>query len=494
MTRAWAAYGGISTVLTTYNRADFSSNDLLFFCYPRNNVITGLVHFTCSGLLSTRHLESRSHKTKIKRAKRPCVYYSNSSATFHCLLEGDLVFKLNPGPLNNGYEQSSARRFSRNSSNLITVHRQPYSGNHNAPSSLCLINSPSASSLKFCLLNSRSVRNKTGDLVDYISHDCKPDIVAITESWLGQHDDAVHVELCPEGYNLLDHTRKKRRGGGTALLFRDSVCVHKIDAGNRTSYEFSEWLIYLTSAEKMRVTVVYRPPYSGEHKVPTSVFFDEFSAYLESLLLCKERLLICGDFNIHVDSVDDPDSVKFRDLLESVGLQQHVKKSTHNNGHILDLIITRFTDSTICKEPQVDRFISHHASVICHVLASRPSKARRKITYRKLNSVDTDKLRRDVAASVLCDAVRVDPEDLPVGEIDNLVREYNMTLKNITDHHAPLKIKVLRARPSSPWYSAEIDAAKRRRRKAERAWRKNKSEASFKLFLKDPEELCHSPN
>ena len=31
-------------------------------------------------------------------------------------------------------------------------------------------------------------------------------------------------------------------------------------------------------------------------------------------------------------------------------------------------------------------------------------------------------------------------------------------------------------------YSAEIDAAKRRRRKAERAWRKNESEASFKLF------------
>ena len=87
-----------------------------------------------------------------------------------------------------------------------------------------------------------------------------------------------------------------------------------------------------------------------------------------------------------------------------------------------------------------------------------------------------------MAASVLCNTVRVDPEDLPVGEIDYLVREYNSTSKNITDHHAPLKTKVLRASPSAPWYSAEIDAAKRRRRKAERAWRKNKSEASFKLF------------
>ena len=135
-----------------------------------------------------------------------------------------------------------------------------------------------------------------------------------------------------------------------------------------------------------------------------------------------------------LESVDDPDSVKFRDLLESVGLRQHVKKSTHNNGHILDLIIPRFTDSTICKEPQVDRFISDHACVICHVLAPRPSKARRKITYRKLNSVDTDKLRRDVAASVLCNTVHVDPEDLPVGEIDNLVREYN---NDFEEHNRP---------------------------------------------------------
>ena len=34
---------------------------------------------------------------RTKPCKRPCSYYSNSSATFHCLLV-DLVFKLNPGP------------------------------------------------------------------------------------------------------------------------------------------------------------------------------------------------------------------------------------------------------------------------------------------------------------------------------------------------------------------------------------------------------------
>ena len=47
-------------------------------------------------LLSAR----RSKMNNPKRAKHPCAYYSNSSATLHCLLVGDLVFKLNPGPCN----------------------------------------------------------------------------------------------------------------------------------------------------------------------------------------------------------------------------------------------------------------------------------------------------------------------------------------------------------------------------------------------------------
>ena len=74
----------------------------------------------------------------------------------------------------------------------------------------------------------------------------------------------------------------------------------------------------------------------SEHRIPVSVFLAEFFSHLEPLSLCKEPLLICGDFNIHVDSTEDPDSVKFCDLLESVGLRQHVNQATHVNDHTLD--------------------------------------------------------------------------------------------------------------------------------------------------------------
>ena len=48
-----------------------------------------------------------------KGGKRPCAYYSNSSARFHCKLEGDLVVKLNPGPTNNDDQSTISTHCSR---------------------------------------------------------------------------------------------------------------------------------------------------------------------------------------------------------------------------------------------------------------------------------------------------------------------------------------------------------------------------------------------
>ena len=72
----------------------------------------------------------------------------------------------------------------------------------------------------------------------------------------------------------------------------------------------------------------------------TSVFFDEFSVYVESLVMCNELLLIYGDFNIHIGVPSDADTIRLKDLLFSMGLVQHVKRPTHIHGHTLDLIIT----------------------------------------------------------------------------------------------------------------------------------------------------------
>ena len=177
--------------------------------------------------------------------------------------------------------------------------------------------------------------------------------------------------------------------------------------------------------------------------------------------------MICGDLNIHVDSTENADAVKFCCLLESVGLKQYVQEATHVVGHTLDLIITRVSDYIITGQPKVDLYISDHASVICNLATAKPIPEKNKVRYRKLKSVDRHVLKQDLVASGLCTASPDDSRNKLPEEIDALVKEYNSTLTHSTDYHAPLKTKIIKARTSAPWYSAEIDTAKRQRRKAE---------------------------
>ena len=172
-----------------------------------------------------------------KRCKRACLYYANSTASFHLLLIGDLVFKLNPGPdfAGNCYVKPIVSvRASRASlpilqginNNLIKINCLPAIRNVEHQ-------------LSICLFNACSVRSKTADIMDYI-FDTKADIIAITETWLTLDDDAVKAELCPIGYRLLDQPRTGQRGGGTVLLFRDSLFTVKKSAGEMESFEYSD--------------------------------------------------------------------------------------------------------------------------------------------------------------------------------------------------------------------------------------------------------------
>ena len=111
-----------------------------------------------------------------------------------------------------------------------------------------------------------------------------------------------------------------RCGGGTGLIYRDSLRVKEVEAGEKSSFEFSEWTV-TTVSNCIRLVIIYRPPYSDKCKIPTTVFFRELSDYLESVLLSKEQILFAGDINGHVDNPRDPDAIKFADLLESFGLQ-----------------------------------------------------------------------------------------------------------------------------------------------------------------------------
>ena len=154
--------------------------------------------------------------------------------------------------------------------------------------------------------------------------------------------------------------------------------------------------------------------------------------------------MIAGDFNIHVDVPHDPDSVKQVNLLQSVGLQQHIAEPTQIQGHTLDLVITRSSADILKRIPVFDRFISDHTSVYGTLLPDRPCVTTKNIAHKKLKSTDLESLKQDLSDSLL----RSDPPGLQVHlhsqaprDLDALVRRYNTTLSKVIDCHAPLKTK-----------------------------------------------------
>lgn len=153
-----------------------------------------------------------------------------------------------------------------------------------------------------------------------------------------------------------------------------NIGVKKIDAGEKTSFEFSEWNIS-TDSFRARLSIIYRPPYSTVHPVTLNAFFADFGLYLESIILSPEPLVITGDFNIHIDVANDPVACEFLDLLTSMGLKQHVIGPTHESGHTLDLLITRAHEDVIRGVPVIDRYISDHAAVLCCLNSVKPRPA-----------------------------------------------------------------------------------------------------------------------
>jgi hypothetical protein len=107
---------------------------------------------------------------------------------------------------------------------------------------------------------------------------------------------------------------------------------------------------------------------------------------------------------------------------------------------------------------------------------AKPRAMPKVISYRKVKDIDIDALCVDISNSKL---------GKPTGcsDLNELVSDYNSTLADLLDHHAPLLSKKVVERPNTPWYTSDISSAKRDCRKAERRWRCKKLEVHRQLYV-----------
>jgi len=207
--------------------------------------------------------------------------------------------------------------------------------------------------LTFGCVNARSVGNKAAVLSRSIV-DEHLDILVITETWHENSESSALKRVTPPGFQCIDAARPIPPGvlvdtvdflnhGGLAFIYRSTVNFQKrsLDC-HITTFEYLYG--YASSGNSRFVLLgLYRP---GSQAL-TALFFDELSAAFEQLATYRCPVVVCGDFNIHVDQGDDVHAVRLAQLLQSFGCTQHVAESTHTAGHTLDLVITR-ADTDIC--------------------------------------------------------------------------------------------------------------------------------------------------
>ena len=125
---------------------------------------------------------------------------------------------------------------------------------------------PRSTFLTFAVFNSRSVRNKIESIIDHVVEN-DIGLCTVTETWLNDADSVSIAQLSVACYFFRNFSRQSQNcGGGSGILFRDSVNVSLVDGKENKSFEYSEWIVKVHD-RSMRHTIVYQPPYSSLHPV-----------------------------------------------------------------------------------------------------------------------------------------------------------------------------------------------------------------------------------
>ena len=115
--------------------------------------------------------------------------------------------------------------------------------------------------------------------------------------------------------------------------------------------------------KKLTLAGIYHPPIGSSKGNTHTKFLDEVSKLTQLLITNYTNVILLGNFNIHTQDTENPDSIIYNDTMEALGLKQHIDKPTHRLENTLDLIYMESLDRVRVIHSSIGNFISDHGIV-----------------------------------------------------------------------------------------------------------------------------------
>uniref|UniRef100_A0A8C2BXZ1 Reverse transcriptase domain-containing protein n=1 Tax=Cyprinus carpio TaxID=7962 RepID=A0A8C2BXZ1_CYPCA len=186
-----------------------------------------------------------------------------------------------------------------------------------------------------------------------------------------------------------------------------------------------------------------------------------------------EKVLIIGDFNLHIDDMSCIAATGLLSITDSFNFTQHVSGPTHLKGHTLDLVFSLGLEIVnVCVE---DVHVSDHSCVFFNLNFPRdPPPLRIKAQRRVIN--------QDVAGKF---ATLFNPCQLRgCSDVNVYAESFNSQCLAILDEVAPMKSNTVSIKKPCPWINASIQSYRSKRRKIEHLWKTTKLEV-HRLYLRE---------